>query len=141
MTIQGAILIAFVATALTLWMLNLVRRGRLYIGYAVVCLLGFAGIVIAACFPPIRHGAQAVLDYFFPRTGVLVALGTLAAMALIYVLSQLTIMSNRLARTVQRAAMRDALADEADRPSGDIRAVESRDEPQASSPRTAQSER
>lgn len=137
MTIQGSILIAVVATALGLWMLSLVRRGRLWVGYAVVCLVGFALVVLLACVAPLRHVAEETLEYFFPRAGLAVGLGMLGAVALIYVLSQLTIISNRLVRAVQKVAVREALR-EAGTPSGDTAGGETLRAEPASTPRTVQ---
>lgn len=138
MTIQGSILVAVVAAVLGLWMMSLVRRGRLWVGYAVVCLVGFALVVIVACIAPLRHLAEMTLEYFFPRSGVAVGLGMLGAVALIYVLSQLTIISNRLVRAVQKVAVREALR-EADTPSTDTAGGETPRAEPASSLRTVPS--
>src|SRR5207245_5905244 len=132
-------LIAFVAAALALWMLQLVRRGKMYVGYAVVCLIGAAIFVPVVCVTPLRHVAVAMLDYFFPRSGLAVTLCVLGPVALIYVLSQLTIISNRLVRTVQQNAVRDALnANDPGRgtPSGDTGVARTPDAAPAGTPRT-----
>ena len=136
MTVQGSILIIVFATVLTLWMLSLVRRGRLWVGYAVVCLVGFALIALFACIAALRHTAEDVLEYFFPKSGVVVALGLLGAVALIYVLSQLTIISNRLVRAVQKVAVRQALTETPDTREGDTDGAETRRVAPASNPRT-----
>jgi hypothetical protein len=140
-TIQGSILITVITAALALWMMSLVRRGRLYVGYAVVCLVAFGLMVIVACVSPLRHAVEEMLEYFFPRSGVAVSLAILGAIALIYVLSQLTIISNRLVRTVQRNAVREALkGGQLDTPSDAAGAVQTADVGQASTPRTARIE-
>lgn len=140
MTNQGAILITVLTTALALWMMSLVRRGRLYIGYAVVCLVAFALIIVVVAVKPLRGGVEAALEYFFPRSGLAVALGLLGALALIYVLSQLTIITNRLARAVQKAAVREALTPATETPADDSPPAGSPRDAPASTPRTAQIE-
>jgi hypothetical protein len=91
----------------------------MYVGYAVLCLLMFGVTAAVACIAPLQRGVEALAAYFFPDAGVVVVLAFLGAIALIYVLSQLTIISNRLVRTVQRAAVRDALPDRVDKQSAE----------------------
>ena len=90
------------------WVLSLVRRGRLYVGYSLPFLaLAAAGVGLALL--PLRH-----LDLAGPgsptswRWAALVLAGAGVAAMFVYVLSQLTIIAGRTARLAQELALRDA---------------------------------
>lgn len=90
---------------LAVWTLRLVRRDRLYVGYGVMVLLGLAAEVIVASF----GRARSALMWLTGTTTSLAALGVvaalIAALLAIYVLSQLTVLSNRLTQVVQELAI------------------------------------
>ncbi len=92
-----AVMIA-TAMAMTLWILDLVRRGKLYPGYGIVLIPMIIGAVPAAAVAdgvdvPVRAGTLTLLIF----------LGFAAV--LVYVLSQLTIIANRVAAVVQELAL------------------------------------
>jgi hypothetical protein len=93
------------ACLLALWTLRLVHRDRLYVGYGVIVLLGLAAEVMVASF----GRARSALIVFTGMTTSLSALGVVAALIAaflaIYVLSQLTVLSNRLTQVVQELAI------------------------------------
>jgi hypothetical protein len=105
MTPRSAFVFDAGACLLAVWTLRLVRRDRLYVGYGVIVLLGLAVEVIFASFGRVRSG----LMWFTDATTSLAALGVvaalIAALLAIYVLSQLTVLSNRLTQVVQELAI------------------------------------
>jgi hypothetical protein len=105
MTPRSAFVFDAGASLLAVWTLRLVRRDRLYVGYGVIVLLGLAAEVIVASF----GRAGSVLMWFTGTTTSLGALGIvaalIAALLAIYVLSQLTVLSNRLTQVVQELAI------------------------------------
>ena len=81
------------AVMLVLWTLRLVRRDRLYVGYGVLVL-----IVLGL----------SVVTFSFVRLGMLTVAGLLlASLLFVYILGQLTVLSNRLTQLVQELALRD----------------------------------
>jgi uncharacterized protein DUF2304 len=120
MTPQSVFVFDAGALSLAVWTLRLVRRDRLYVGYGVIVLLGLAAEAIVASFGP----ARAALTWLTGTTTSLTALGgvaaLIAALLAIYVLSQLTVLSNRLTQVVQELAITplDAAAGD-DRPHSD----------------------
>jgi hypothetical protein len=93
---------------LALWSLRLVRRDRLYVGYGVVALAALMALVVAASSSPGRVALSA-LAAVSPMLSVTAVAGVIvAAQMFIYVLSQLTIVSNRVTRVVQELALEHA---------------------------------
>jgi Uncharacterized conserved protein (DUF2304) len=105
MTPRGSFVFDAGACLLALWTLRLVHRDRLYVGYGVMVLLGLAAEVMVASF----GRARSALILFTGMTTSLSALGVVAALIAtflaIYVLSQLTVLSNRLTQVVQELAI------------------------------------
>ena len=90
------------------WLFQLVRRDRLYVGYGVIFVFViFVGLVLLTL-----PGTRRPLDWLgelASRAPALVALGlAFVTLMLIYVLSQVTQLSNRLTTLTQELAIRDA---------------------------------
>jgi hypothetical protein len=105
MTPRSAFVFDAGAWLLAVWTLRLVRRDRLYVGYGVIVLFALAAEVIVASF----GRARSALMWFTGTTTSLGAFGgvaaLIAALLAIYVLSQLTVLSNRLTQVVQELAI------------------------------------
>jgi hypothetical protein len=106
-TIQGVLVVVLIAVAYLLWMVNLVRRGRLYVGYAVIWF-GLAAITIPIVAIP------GLLLFVTDLFGALIPVSALTFLAFaflfgmqIYLLSQMTIMSRRIAQIAQYIAIKE----------------------------------
>lgn len=107
------ILVVLVGLLLIAWVFNLVRLGRLYVGYAVLVVVAIVGGTTGLVLAPIRHRLDVAFDALFPAVGIAVVVCTMAIVALVYVLTQLTIISNRLAELTQQLAILEARRGEA----------------------------
>jgi len=107
MTVLGTIVLDIVGLILILWLLNLVRLGRLYVGYGIVLLFGIVATLGVASVPPARAAVFGLLRAFFPGAELIVVMWAAFVLILIYVLSQLTRIVNRLATLVQELALED----------------------------------
>lgn len=88
-----------------LWVLNLVRHGRLYVGYGVIFVAAILGTMITLSVPQLLMAVTHLMGAIFPASALTVlALGFIVLM-LLYVLSQLTLVSNRLAILIQELAI------------------------------------
>lgn len=88
-----------------IWVLNLVRHGRLYVGYGVIFIVAILGTMVMLSVPPLLLGVTHLVGAIFPASALtLLALGFIVLM-LLYVLSQLTLVSNRLAVLIQELAI------------------------------------
>ena len=108
MTFGVPLSIVLVALLLTGWVFNLVRQGRLYVGYGVLVVLAIAGGTTALVLAPLRHRAEFAFGALFSTVVIAAGLSTMAIVALIYVLTQLTIISNRVAELTQQLAILEA---------------------------------
>jgi len=46
MSLQGVLVLNLIALALLLWVLNLIRHGRLYVGYGVIFVIATLGVML-----------------------------------------------------------------------------------------------
>jgi hypothetical protein len=107
MTAQGNIVLWIVGLGYLLWIVNLTRRGKLYIGYAVVWVFwSLLGLVVIT-FQPLLNFLTAALGAVFPVSALtLMAFALLFAMQ-IYLLSQLSILSRRVSLIARYVALND----------------------------------
>jgi hypothetical protein len=126
MTLLGAALLDVLGLLLVLWLLNLVRLGRLYVGYALVLVLSIVGTLCVASVPPLRAMASALLSALFPGAELVVVACGVFLLILVYVLTQITLIASRLSSLVQELALRDVTrtSHEVESPS-DCRAADS----------------
>ena len=105
MSTETSLAVLLAGGALIAWILNLVRGGRLYVGYGVI----FGVAISAACIVvglPSLLGMGAVLRAH--REGLTVGAAIFVVLILVYALGQLTILSNRLTTLTQELAIRHA---------------------------------
>jgi hypothetical protein len=108
MTVQGILIINIIGIMLLFWVSNLVRKGRLYVGYGVIMILAILGIQIIVSVPRLLFLITHLVGAVFPVSALtMMALGFIVVM-IIYVLTQLTIISNRLAMLTQALAIERA---------------------------------
>ena len=107
---DASVLIVDVLGLLTIvWLFQLVRRDRLYVGYGVIFVFVIAAGLVLLSFPATRRPLD-WLGTLAARAPALMALGlAFVTLMLIYVLSQVTQLSNRLTRLTQELAIRSAL--------------------------------
>ena len=114
MTPWETLLLDTIAVFMALWISNLVRCGKLYVGYGVVVLSALGVMSLAISIGTLRSSVTSLVQWLFPTMGYGVLASAIAALGLVYVLSQLSIISNRLAFVIQELAIEGAadLADE-----------------------------
>ena len=90
------------------WLFQLVRRDRLYVGYGVIFVLVIVVGLLLLTLPAAR-GPLDWLGALAARAPALMALGlAFVTLMLIYILSQVTQLSNRLTALTQELAIRNA---------------------------------
>jgi hypothetical protein len=123
MTLLGTFVLDALGLLLVLWLLNLVRLGRLYVGYGLVLVLSIVGTLCVASVPPARAAASGMLRALFPGAEIVVVACGAFLLLLVYVLTQITLIMNRLSTLVRELALREAQRDGAGAASG-MRAAE-----------------
>ena len=108
MTTQGIIVLDLIGIVLLVWILDLTRRGRLYVGYGALFVVTILSTIVVISVPPVLAAVTRLIGAFFPVSALtLLALGFIVLM-LVYILTQLTVISDRLARVVQELAIQQA---------------------------------
>ncbi len=111
MTLQGILVLNLIALALLLWVLNLVRHGRLYVGYGVIFVTAIVGTMLLLSVPWLQAGVTRVIGAVFPASALTLLALCFIVLMLLYILTQITIVSNRLAKLVQQLAIERARAE------------------------------
>lgn len=108
MTLQGVLILDMAGILLLVWVLNLVRGGRLYVGYGVVFILATVLTMVALSIQALLRLLTRLVGAVYPTSALtLLAFGFIVLM-LVYVLTQLTIVSNRVTLVVQELALQRA---------------------------------
>ena len=108
MTTQGIIVLDLIGIVLLVWILDLTRRGRLYVGYGALFVVTILSTIVVISVPPVLAAVTRLVGAFFPVSALtLLALGFIVLL-LVYILTQLTVISDRLAKLVQELAIQQA---------------------------------
>jgi hypothetical protein len=108
MTVQGIIVLILIGLWLLFWLLDLVRRDRLYVGYGVVFIISILGVILILSLPPLLAVVTRLVGAIFPASALTLLALCFIVVMLVYVLTQVTIVSNRLAVVVQELAVQRA---------------------------------
>lgn len=108
MTVQGIIVLSLIGLALMLWVLHLVRRGRLYVGYGVIFVATIIGVLVLLSVPRLLTLVTFLVGAIFPTSALTLLALCFIVLMLVYVLTQVTLVSNRLAVLVQELAIQNA---------------------------------
>jgi hypothetical protein len=107
-TLQGILLVNFVGLVFLLWVLNLVRHGRLYVGYGVIFVVAILGSVTLLSVPKLLTAVTHLVGAIFPVSALTLLALCFIVLMLLYILTQITIVSNRLSKLVQELAIERA---------------------------------
>jgi uncharacterized protein DUF2304 len=94
------------AVLLIVWLLNLIRRNRLYVGYGAIFVLVIGAGMIALSVPPILARINRLGPLLVAASGLVVLVLAFLVLMLIYVLGQLTLLSHRVNALAQELAIR-----------------------------------
>lgn len=108
MTIHGLVILNLIALLLLLWVANLVRRGSLYVGYGVIFIAITVGVMIVLSVPDLLTLLARLVGAVFPASALTLLALCFIVFMLIYILTQVTVLSNRLTVLVQGLAIQQA---------------------------------
>ncbi|MDQ5849148.1 MAG: DUF2304 domain-containing protein [Pseudomonadota bacterium] len=111
MTFQGILVLNLIALVLLLWVLNLVRHGRLYVGYGVIFVAAIMGTMLLLSVPWLQAAVTRVIGAVFPASAFTLLALCFIVLMLLYILTQITIVSDRLSKLVQQLAIERARAE------------------------------
>ena len=105
MTIQGIVLLDLIGLVLMCWVLNLVRSGRLYVGYGVIFVSSIVGVIILLSVPTLLTRVTHIVGAVFPASALTLLALCFIVFLLVYILTQVTLVANRVALLVQELAI------------------------------------
>lgn len=108
MTVQGIAVLTLIGLALLLWILDLVRRDRLYVGYGVVLIFAVMAVILILLLPPVLSLVTRMVGAVFPASALTLLALCFMFVMLVYILTQVTIVSNRVAALIQELAVERA---------------------------------
>jgi hypothetical protein len=108
MTIHGTVVLFLIGILLILWTLNLVRRDRLYVGYGVALCVTIGGVLLILTIPSLLLGITGLVGAIFPASALTLLALCFIVVTLVYVLTQITVVSNRLTSAIQEIALQRA---------------------------------
>jgi len=111
MTVQGVLFLDLIGLSLLLWVLNLVRVERLYVGYGVIFIMSIASTILLLSVPTVLAFTTYMVGAQFPTSTLTLLALCFIVFLLVYILTQVTLVSNRLAALVQELAILRAHAE------------------------------
>jgi len=106
MTAAGIVTGIFIGCALLVWVIDLVRRDRLYAGYGVIFVLGTILAMTVLIVPPLLRAATAASTALLPVPSLSLVALVILTFLMVYVFVQISILSNRVMRLTQELAIR-----------------------------------
>ena len=103
--IRAVLVLDLMGLFFLIWVLNLVRHGRLYVGYGVIFIAAILGTMVTLSVPQLLLGVTHLVGAIFPASALTLLALAFIMLMLLYVLSQLTLVSNRLAMLIQELAI------------------------------------
>jgi len=122
MTGAGVLVGAAIGIVLLVWVANLIRHDRLYIGYGVIFVVGTLAAMVVLIVPSLLDAVTRGSIALLPVAALSLVPLALFTFLMVYVFAQITILSNRVTRLTQELAIRNARQE----PEVDARSVESR---------------
>jgi hypothetical protein len=111
MTAAGVVLGLAIGLALLLWVVQLIRRDRLYVGYGVIFVLGTLAAMVVLIVPPLLDAVTRTSAALLPVPALSIVPLVIFTFLMVYVFAQISILSNRVMRLTQELAMRTARRD------------------------------
>ena len=111
MTMAGVVLGVAIGLVLLLWVVNLIRQDRLYVGYGVIFVLGTLAAMTVLIVPPLLDLVTRASVSLLPVPALSIVPLVLFTFLMVYVFAQISILSNRVMRLTQELAMRTARRD------------------------------
>jgi hypothetical protein len=105
MNVQAVIAADLIIAALSLFVIILLSRGKLYVGYAVIWLMGLLGAAVLATVEPLRLLFTTLVGALFPVSALTMLAFGFVFLLLIYFSVQVTLLGDRVTQLAQHIAI------------------------------------
>ena len=106
MTAAGIVTGIVIGCALLVWVIDLVRRDRLYAGYGVIFVFGTLAAMTVLIVPALLRATVAASVALLPVPSLSLVALVILTFLMVYVFVQISILSNRVMRLTQELAIR-----------------------------------
>jgi hypothetical protein len=106
MTAAGIVTGVLIGCALLIWVVDLIRRDRLYAGYGVIFVFGTIAAITVLIVPPLLHATVAATVALLPVPSLSLVALVILTFLMVYVFVQISVLSNRVMRLTQELAIR-----------------------------------
>jgi hypothetical protein len=107
-TLAGVVAGALLGCVLLIWVVNLIRNGRLYVGYGVIFVFGTLAAIAILLVPQLLQAVTAASVALVPAPSLSIGAIVIMLFLLVYVFTQITVLSNRVMDLTQELAIRGA---------------------------------
>jgi hypothetical protein len=107
-TPAGVLAGALTGCILLIWVINLIRNGRLYVGYGVIFVFGTLAAIAVLVVPRLLEAVSALSVALVPVPSLGIGAIVIMLFLLVYVFTQITVLSNRVMHLTQELAIRSA---------------------------------
>jgi hypothetical protein len=115
MTFAGVLLGMAIGIVLLSWVMNLIGRDQLYVGYGVIFVLGTLVAMTVLIVPPLLDAVTRATVALLPVPSLSIVALVIFTFLMVYVFTQITVLSNRVMRLTQELAIRNAHQDDVER--------------------------
>ncbi len=108
MTFAGVLLGVAIGIVLLSWVMNLIGRDRLYVGYGVIFVFGTLVAMTVLVVPSLLDAVTRATVALLPVPSLSIVALVIFTFLMVYVFTQITVLSNRVMRLTQELAIRNA---------------------------------
>lgn len=105
MTTRGVLILCLIGVVMIAWVANQVRRDRLHVGYGVIFIVSTLCVMLVLSIPALLNAVTYLVGAVYPASALALLAFCFIVFMLIYVLTQVTLIANRLARLIQEIAI------------------------------------
>jgi hypothetical protein len=106
-TLAGTVAGIAIGLALLVWVVNLIRADRLYVGYGVIFVFGTLSAMVVLAVPQLLRAATRISFVLLPEPSLSAAAIVILTFLMVYVFIQISVLANRVTRLTQELAIRD----------------------------------
>jgi hypothetical protein len=107
MTPQGIVVIDILALGLIVLLVNLVRKKKLYVSYAVIWVTAVVGMMLLVSIPPALELLPKLVGAIYPASALSLLAFIFIFVVLIFMSVKFSILSDRQTEIIQLLAIRD----------------------------------
>lgn len=108
MTTTGTLGIVAIGMVMLLWVVALIRSDKLYVGYGVIFVLGTVAALTIIVVPSLLAAATALSAVLLPQASLGAPAIVILTFLMVYVFTQISVLSNRVTKLTQELALRNA---------------------------------